>query len=131
MPAAELELYLKMDARDRCHACEVARALLNEHPDASPRLVRAALLHDVGKSGERFNAVERVVVHLYTPALPAEPRFDGLRGAWQRRRHHAAYGAQLIRQNGGDAEVADIVERHHAPGDYAEALVLKNIEKRF
>ena len=128
---AELELYLNMDARDRCHALEVASALLNEHPQASSRLVRAALLHDVGKSGARFSAVERVAVHLYTPDVPAEPRYGGLRGAWQRRRHHAAYGANLVRKNGGDACVALIVERHHTPGDNAEALLLKNIEERF
>ena len=131
LPPAELRLYLNMDPRDRCHALEVASALLNEHPQASSRLVRAALLHDVGKSGERFSAVERVAVHLYTPDVPAEPRFGGLRGAWQRRRHHAAYGANLVRKNGGDACVALIVERHHVPGDNAEALILKNIEERF
>ncbi len=131
LPTAELKLYLGMDARDRCHAVEVARAVLNEHPSASARLVRAALLHDVGKSGERFSALERVAVHLYAPALPPEPRLGGLRGAWQRRRHHASYGAQLIRQSGGDAEVARIVERHHTPSDHPEARLLKRVEERF
>lgn len=131
LPPAEFALYLGMDPRDRCHAVEVARAVLAEVPHASPHLLRAALLHDVGKSSERFSAWERVAVHLYTPDLPPEPRLGGLRGAWQRRRHHARYGAQLICQNGGDACVAVIVARHHTPGDHPEALILKNVEERF
>ena len=131
LPTAEFELYLGMDARDRWHACAVARAVLREHPQASTELVRASLLHDVGKSSERFSAVERVAVHLYTLELPPEPRLGGLRGAWQSRRHHARYGAQLIRQSGGDFHVATIVERHHAPGSHPEALILKRIEEMF
>ena len=132
LSAAEYALYADMDVRDRHHACQVAQAVLSEVPAASKVLVRAALLHDVGKSGARYRAWERILVHLYTPrSLPREPRLGGLRGAWQRRLHHEHYGAELIRRAGGDAEVANIVARHHRPAGHAEAEQLKRVEETF
>jgi len=128
----EFGLYLQMDVRDRDHACVVAKALLRSLPDASDKLIRAALLHDIGKSAARYNPVERIFVHLYTPKnLPAQPRLGGLRGTWQRRLHHAAYGAELILNAGGDPEVAEIVRRHHKPDGHEDAEVLRAVEVRF
>jgi hypothetical protein len=63
----ELAAYLAMDPRDRDHACRVARRLLAVAPEADGVWVRAALLHDVGKSGAPYRVWERVVVHLGTP----------------------------------------------------------------
>ena len=121
-----------MDRRDRAHACRVAKAVIEQVSSPSDILVRAALLHDVGKCGATFNPWERVAVHLYTPeSVPAEPRLRGLRGAWQRRRHHEAYGAELIRQAGGDAKVIEIVRRHHHPKGHREAALLKRVEEGF
>jgi putative nucleotidyltransferase with HDIG domain len=132
LPSAEYQLYMRMDVRDRHHACLVAKALLHEHPEASSALLRAALLHDVGKSSAAYSGLERIAVHLYMPkSLPLEPRLPGLRGAWQRHLHHDAYGAELIRQGGGDARVAELVGRHHRPGEDIEARLLKEIDERF
>lgn len=68
LPRAEYALYRRMDVRDRAHACGVARALLTLEPAAPSTLLRAALLHDVGKSGRRYRPLERILVALYTPA---------------------------------------------------------------
>ena len=125
----EFRLYLEMDRRDRQHACQVARNLLKKRPDASSVLVRAALLHDVGKSVKRYNPVHRVLVHLYAPDdIPANPSLEGLRGAWQVKRHHDEYGARLIRAAGGDEEVATLVERHHSPDGDLDAQLLKSLD---
>ncbi|CAN5600661.1 HD domain-containing protein [soil metagenome] len=127
---SEYALYLKMDPRDRHHACTVARLVLRRHPAASAELRRAALLHDVGKSLAPYRALERVAVHLYLPrGLPLEPRLRGLRGMWQLGLHHDLYGARLILEAGGSARVAELVAKHHRPGDDAEAQLLKAVDE--
>ncbi len=123
LPVAEYGVYQRMDVRDRHHACEVAKALLARHPDAPDELVRAALLHDVGKSGRRYRVLERVLVHLLPERpVPAEPRRRGLAGALQVKRHHHAYGAEMIRSAGGSETVARLVADHHVIGGDAELL---------
>lgn len=132
LTSAEYRLYRRLDRRDRDHACAVARRLLRLYPDASPELRRAALLHDVGKVDTRYNPWLRILVALYMPErVAAEPRFSGLRGAWQLKRHHDRYGAALITAVGGDTRVAEIVARHHRPGRDAEALRLREADARF
>ncbi len=49
--AAEFELYRQLPAPERVHAVTVAQRLLRTEPRAASELVRAALLHDVGKLG--------------------------------------------------------------------------------
>lgn len=114
LEGGERELFMRLPPQERAHGIEVARRLLATTPDARPQLVRAALLHDVGKLGTPQFVLWRVLTHLLPEAeLPAEPRLGGLQGARQARRHHAAYGAALILQAGGSEEVARLVARHH------------------
>ena len=127
----EYELYREMDVRDRHHARLVARAVQERAPEASSALLRAALLHDVGKSAAPYRAWERIFVHLYAPPVPAAPPLTGLRGMWQRHRHHALYGAEMIRRAGGDERVAELVERHHQPGGDLEAALLRAVDETF
>ena len=125
----EYQLYEALDVRERDHACRVAKAVLAK--TSNSQLVRAALLHDIGKMG-KYGALERILVHLYTPSeLPAEPNFTGLRGAWQRNKYHPEHGAALLRSVGGCERVAQLIERHHEPGEDDEARLLKEIETRF
>lgn len=113
---AERGLYLAMDPRDRDHAVRVARGLLRTHPGAPEIVVRAALLHDVGKSRRRYRVDERILVHLMRAAPPpAEPLRPGFAGARQTAAHHASYGAAMIRAAGGSARVAELVARHDRP----------------
>lgn len=122
LTSAEYALYCRMDRRDRAHACNVLLKLLELYPDAAPELRRAALLHDVGKVGRSYRALTRILAGVYTPrAVPAAPRLAGIRGAWQLKKHHPAYGADLIVAAGGGARVAEIVRRHHAPAGDADA----------
>ena len=132
LSAEEYRLYIRMDVRDRDHACTVTKALRAEFPGASPELLRAALLHDVGKTRASYNPLSRIAAALYTPSdIPAKPRFSGVRGLWQMKRHHDRYGAQMIRAAGGSARVAEIVAKHHAPEGDAEAMRLKEVDERF
>jgi putative nucleotidyltransferase with HDIG domain len=128
----EYILYAKMDVRDRDHACQVTKTLLEAYPEASPELVRSALLHDVGKSSSRYRPLHRIAVHLYTPEnIPASPRYHGLKGAWQRHRHHSQYGADLIRRHGGSERVAELVAKHHDPRGDSEAALLKRVDELY
>lgn len=132
LTGVEYTLYAEMDVRERDHACQVAKAVIARMPAPSDYLIRAALLHDVGKGAAHYNPWERIAVHLYAPqTLSAEPRLNGLRGAWQRRHYHPQYGAELICRRGGDERVATIVAGHHEPKGLKEAEQLKAVEERF
>jgi putative nucleotidyltransferase with HDIG domain len=129
LSSLEYGLYLLMDARDRDHACQVAKALLERQPEVTKWLVRAALLHDIGKAEGVYHPLERIFVHLCAPKVAQEPRLKGLKGAWQRKWHHPYYGAEMLRQAGGCEKVAMLIERHHNPDGLNEAELLKKIEE--
>jgi len=123
----EYLLYKKMDIRDRDHAFLVARAVIKIE-NYSPELVRAAFLHDIGKSGAKYNPFERIAVHLIkTNNIPVDAQVSGIKAAIQRKNHHAEYGARLIK----DERVAELVRRHHEPNGDSEAEILKSIEEVF
>jgi putative nucleotidyltransferase with HDIG domain len=128
----EYILYAKMDVRDRDHACQVAKTLLEAYPEASSELIRAALLHDVGKSSSSYRPLHRIAVHLYTASnIPASPRYHGFKGAQQRQLYHGHYGADLIRKHGGDERVAELVAKHHDPQGDSEAALLKRVDELY
>lgn len=130
---AEYALYLCMDPRDRRHACEVARRLSAACPSASPELLAAALLHDVGKSDLPFRLEQRILAHVLPSGdPPPEPRLRGLAGALQVKRHHHAYGAAMVRSAGGRERVAVLVAGHQGDADDAsarsEAMLLREVD---
>ncbi len=122
---AERRLYAAMPRFERAHAVKVARAVAARRPDAPREVLRAALLHDVGKTGSSSHVVHRIIAHLLpAPDVPPEPRLRGLAGTRQARRHHAAYGALMVLRASGDARVAWLVRHHHDPrGDEWAELI--------
>ena len=95
----EYALFEKLDPRDREHSVLVAKELLRRYPEAPAAVVRAALLHDVGKTVRPYRVMERILTALfepYLPALPPEPPLPGWRGAVQVRLHHERYGRSMI-----------------------------------
>jgi hypothetical protein len=127
---AEYDLFLRLPPSERGHGVEVAKRVLRSRPHASSALVRAALLHDVGKLGFDSSVLERVGAHLLPAAdVPPEPRLTGLVGARQARIHHPAYGEALVMATSGDERVADLVRRHHEPGSDEEARILHDCDE--
>jgi HD domain len=131
LPKPELEVYQRMDPRDREHAVRVAKKLLELHPQASSEVVRAALLHDCGKLVRPYNLLERVIVGLIAPEGPRSSQTsNGLQAmtALDVRNNHPAIGAKLILEAGGDSRVAELVRNHHRPQGDLEATWIHQID---
>ncbi|HLU83655.1 MAG TPA: HD domain-containing protein [Trueperaceae bacterium] len=128
--AGEYQLFMRLSPSERAHGIEVARRVLGVRPAAPSALVRAALLHDVGKLGFGSNVWHRVAAHLMpSSSAPAEPRLAGLAGARQAQTHHGDYGAALIVAAAGDRRVAELVRLHHRPGNDPEAQLLHEADE--
>jgi hypothetical protein len=132
LPPAEYGVFLKMDVRDREHAVRVTKKLLNLYPGSSLVLQRATLLHDCGKLVRPYNVVERVMVGLFyrvdEQTRDFSNRFESLSAA-EVKKHHPQIGSSLILSAGGDARVAEIVARHHAPGDDVDAKRVHEVDE--
>lgn len=123
---AEGRVYLALDARDREHACRVARALMAAYPLTAEDndLLAAALLHDCGKAVRPYRVYERVLAGLVPlPLLRGLPL-----GALGVRLHHPQWGAELVRAAGGRAEVARLIARHHQPRGEPRAQLLHQFD---
>lgn len=127
---AEYALYLRMDRRDRDHACRVARALLAGGGEASATTVRAALLHDVGKSDRPYRAWERIAVHVYRPRSASAAAPGRLERLWRHHQGHAERGATMIVAAGGDRAVAEIVRHHHDTDGPPGSRLIRSVDER-
>jgi response regulator RpfG family c-di-GMP phosphodiesterase len=131
LPKPELEIYERMDPRDREHAVRVAQKLLELHPEARGEVIRAALLHDCGKLVRPYNVLERVIVGLIAPEGPRSSSVtSGLQAktAMDVRNNHPQIGAKLILEAGGDSRVAELVRIHHQPKGDVEATWIHQID---
>jgi putative nucleotidyltransferase with HDIG domain len=83
-----------------------------------PALLRAALLHDVGKAGQ-LRLWHRVAVVLLEALAPtmlrrlADDRPHSWRYPFFAHLHHARLGAERARATGCDALTVELIERHH------------------
>ena len=125
----EYKLYSRMDPRERHHGCQVAKELLQRNPQSSAVLIRAAILHDVGKSSRPFVLWRRILVHIInTGVFPPKPILGGIRGDMQMKVNHPIYGSEMIRKSGGCEKVARLVELHHDPRGDREAEWLRRVD---
>ena len=148
LPTDALPLFYAMHVSDQVHALRTARTALALAEDAVGRavdrdlLLRAALLHDVGRRKGDLNIWGKVFAVL---AMKFAPRCAALLMQAGREQfyyplgrmlyishHHAEIGAEKLRKIGLLAEAA-IVARHHlpaAPDDAAELAFLRMADAR-
>ncbi len=119
--ASEWPLYARLGNPDRRHAAAGGRELVRLlGPDVDPVLVRASILHDVGKVHADLGTVGRSFATVLTVALgDARVRGwrdrPGWRGRVGRYEDHADRGAGELAAAGSPPEVVAWAAGHHHP----------------
>lgn len=117
LPAALYQLFLTMSKNDRQHHLRVYRRLkAASHTD--PALLKAALLHDVGKTRFRFGIPERILAVAVQALFPSyfaqwsqgEPQ--GWRRALIVSARHPQWGAEMVQQVCDDPLVIELIRLH-------------------
>jgi len=117
LDVAEFALFMMMPRSERQHHLRVLKVLLRRGHRQLP-LLKAALLHDVGKTQVRFSIPERILAVVVKKLCPrcferwsqGEPR--GWRKAFVTSAQHPVWGAELVADIGCDAEVVWLIEHH-------------------
>lgn len=125
----EFRLFLHAEPRDRRHSLDLYRLLAAE--GASPAMLVAALVHDVGKGRlATWHRVAFVVLNGVSPRLVGAAAAEtgaGWRRALWRLQHHAVLGAQALEAVAADARVVAIVRAHTGRPPAGDAEVARFI----
>ena len=121
LSAAEFHLYRRMARSERQHHLRVFNDLRRGgHTHLS--LLKAALLHDVGKMRYRFWMPERVLVVLAKKFLPRKfaqwsqtPPPYGWKRPFVISVHHPAWSAEMTAAVGTDPLTIELIARHQTP----------------
>ncbi len=117
---AEMALFDQLSANDQWHSFHVMH-MLQSAGRSDPDLIKAALLHDVGKAGVRFTLWQRSLVVLASVLLPRRTAVwgQGEAGGWRRpfvvKSQHPAWGAELAAKAGCSPRTVSLISRHQEP----------------
>lgn len=120
LPPEGVRLFRRMSPGDQRHSLEVFWRL-TKGGWGDPELLEAALLHDIGKGGDRLRIWHRVAITLlenFAPGLLQRIVQDDPRGwgyPFYLHLHHAERGASLAESIGCSAEVVKLIDGHHTP----------------
>ncbi|MEX1279654.1 MAG: HDIG domain-containing metalloprotein [Acidimicrobiia bacterium] len=109
----EVAPFWSQPVADQRHAHDCARHVAARVADR-PDLVRAALLHDIGKRHARLGAIGR---SLATVAAALRSRGLGIRGpaSFDRYTRHGPVGAEELAATGAERLVVEFTAAHHGP----------------
>jgi putative nucleotidyltransferase with HDIG domain len=105
---AESEVFWSQPVPDLAHAIRMASAVQSLHPERSD-LIRAALLHDVGKRKARIGTMLRSLAT--ASAIVRIPTAGGM----ARYLRHGEIGARELEELGCEALVVQFARHHHGP----------------
>jgi hypothetical protein len=117
---AEFHLYMRMSRSERQHHLRVLQDLLsNGHTHSA--LLKAALLHDVGKTRFTFGLPQRIVVVVVKKLMPQ--RFQkwgsGDPAGWKRSfvisMQHPQWSAEMAAAVNVPALAVELIRRHQSP----------------
>jgi len=115
----EAAIYWEQPVADQRHGLESARTTAAVRPGRRD-LVRAALLHDVGKRHSELGVVGRSLASLFAKLrLP-------VRGSWRSYLDHGTLGAEELARLGSGQLVVDFAHYHH--GSRPAALTVDDWE---
>ena len=108
LPPASARLFFAQNAMDQAHALEVARRVQAEVPERSD-LIRAALLHDVGKRHAGLGVIGRSIASMLAILRLPKPR--------RARAYldHGRLGAKDLKDVGEGDLVIRFAGGHHGP----------------
>ena len=117
-------LFAQLPVNDQRHGLDVLDTVTRLDVQPSRLLQQAALLHDMGKGGARFSAVDRgLTVFLQAASPRILQAMLAARPAFARRfeiyRDHARIGAETLHTLGAH-ELAAVVAEHHAADPIGE-----------
>jgi putative nucleotidyltransferase with HDIG domain len=102
----ESAVYWEQPVPDQRHGLESARLIATTRPDRRD-LIRAGLLHDIGKRHSELGAVGRSLASLF-----AKLRVP-VRGSWRRYLDHGALGAEELTRLGSGELSIEFARHHH------------------
>ena len=123
---SQRDLFREMSPIDQRHCLDVFSLLRQGHSD--PDLLRAALLHDVGKKGILvWHRVVGVLLEAFWPTLleklaVSRPQ-SWLYGLYIYR-YHANLSAELAERSGCSPSVVELIRGHHIPSENEQAKAL-------
>ncbi|MDX1448091.1 MAG: HDIG domain-containing protein [Acidimicrobiia bacterium] len=101
----QFALFVEQGPADRRHGWDAGRTVAKETDDLE--VIRAALLHDIGKRHARLGVIGRTVASVLARLrIPAPGRLGLYLG-------HAALGAEELAAAGSSALVVDFTHTHH------------------
>ena len=128
----ELELFLKLPFPDKNHSLRVFSSLESAE-ETDPDLLKAALLHDIGKTCHPLKRWERVFAVLVGGLLPrkavdwGQKDPEGIHRALVVIHQHPVWGAELAEKAGTNQRVIWLI-RHHEVADLTGLLDQGGVE---
>ena len=132
---AERDLFLTMNESDQRHSIDLCERLWSDG-HAEPDLLRAALLHDVGKASGSLPILYRVAFTLAVMASPRLARWLARPGltVWRQpfcvAAHHPEIGAIAATQAGSSPRVVGLILNHNQPGADSLSRLLYAYDRR-
>lgn len=144
LQAGEQELFWGMSLAEQRHALNVTYTALGFSGQVAVdvyRLIRSALLHDVGKRRGDLNMAAKIIAVLAHTCAPVWAETWGRQGhgpfpanmrhAFYIYFNHAEQGAMLLETAGTEPEIVEIIRRHHkvpAKDDPPELCLLRKAD---